>query len=145
MRKLKTMEWKGNMIRSWSIQEFDIQTMKSLGIKLPDAIKVDIDQNMTNNPYKFINFQDPFAYEFICSQHWMIDEWDINNLNLFEINLLLKKIEEEKNQIITQINETLNIEELINLKTDLILNNNKYMSYKYLKQEKEKELKNKRK
>ena len=145
MRKLESKEIKGIMYRTWYLQEFDLKTMQELNLELPDSIKMDIEMNLTGDENKFFSYSSPIDYDFIKSQHFFVDELDVANFNLYEIKIALKQVQRELSHLKQKTNKIYTKEEMENIKVELILNKNKYKSFMYLKEQKEKSLRNKRK
>ncbi len=145
MRKLVSIEKNGKMERTYQIQGIELETIKKLELPMPETIKVLLDLRENENLEKFYKFSDDISFFFINNQHWMVDEIDVVNLNLFELKKMLNYLIDERGKIIDSIRRVTTRDELEEIKVDLILNEYKNKCFEYLKKIKDLELKSKRK
>lgn len=145
MRKLVSIEKNGKMERTYQIQGIELETIKKLELPMPETIKVLLDLRENENLEKFYKFSDDISFFFINNQHWMVDEIDVVNLNLFELKKMLNYLIDERGKIIDSIRRVTTRDELEEIKVDLILNEYKNKCFEYLKKIKDIELKSKRK
>lgn len=145
MRKLVSIEKNGKMERTYQIQGIELETIKKLELPMPETIKVLLDLRENENLEKFYKFSDDISFFFINNQHWMVDEFDVVNLNLFELKKMLNYLIDEREKIIDSIRRVTTRDELEEIKVDLILNEYKNKCFEYLKKIKDIELKSKRK
>ena len=141
MRKLESIERNGNINRIWYIQKFDLETMKKIGLILPDTLN---QNSNVGDDYAFIKGSDQISSEFIRSQNWMVDEWDYVGMSLYELSLAGKFIKEDYDKLVKQINQIHNKQVIKELKIQLEIKKNNYQSVLYLiKNRKEENIKRK--
>ena len=145
MRMLESNEKNNIIYRNYKIQGIELETIKELDMPTPEAILSTIDLLDKEDLNKFYTFRDDKSFEFINNQHWMIDEIEVVSMNLYEINKALYYLIDERCRIIDSIRRIGTRDDLEDLKVDLILNDYKSKCFEYLKEQKEKELKSKRK
>ena len=145
MRILESKEKQGKIERSYKIQGIELEAIKKLEIPMPDNIKNLVELSSKMELEKFYNISDTFLFEFINNQHWMVNEEEVINLNLFELEKTIEYLITERERIIESIRRIGTRDELEEIKVDLILNDYRTKCFKYLKKIKEKENKNKRK
>lgn len=145
MRILVSKEKEGKIERSYQIQGIELEAIKKLEIPMPDNMKELVNLGTKENLEKFYNISDTSSFEFITNQHWMVNEEEVINLNLFELEKTIEYLITERERIIESIRRIGTRDELEEIKVDLILNDYRTKSFKYLNKIKEKENKNKRK
>ena len=137
MKKIEVKEKNGKIKRSWYIQGMELEVIKLLEIPIPKTIKTKINMESIEDIEKFYRFSDDEVFEFIKNQYWMIDEREVANLNLYEIEMLLDYLINERMKIIERISKAKTKNDLGEEKVDLILNYYRQQSFTYLKKERE--------
>lgn len=145
MRILESREKNGKIERSYQIQGIELEAIKKLEIPMPDNMKEIVNLGTKENLEKFYNIHNNSLFEFINNQHWMVNEEEVINLNLFELEKTIEYLITERERIIDSIRRIGTRDELEEIKVDLILNDYRTKCFKYLIKIKEKENKNKRK
>ena len=145
MRILVSKEKEGKIERSYQIQGIELEAIKKLEIPMPDNMKEIVNLGTKENLEKFYNIHNNSSFEFITNQYWMVNEEEVVSLNLFELEKTIEYLITERERIIESIRRIGTRDELEEIKVDLILNDYRTKSFKYLIKIKEKENKNKRK
>lgn len=131
--------------RIYLIQGIELEFIKKLQIPTPKSIEKAIETMDKNNLEKFYKFTKLEDIEFISNQHWMVTDVEVVYLNLFEIEKMRDYLLDERGKIIESIRRTGTRDGLEEIKVDLLLNEYRSKCFDYLKKEKEKEEKSKRK
>lgn len=136
----RSLKKNGEKLKKFYIQKQDIKTMHELGIKVPDKIKAIIDKGIKDEELKeFVLFSDQETIEFLLSQHWLREYRDVVGMNAYELELLIKIILKEIEELEKKIKNILNIDEINDIKTELIIKKNELQSFKYLLEDLKKE------
>lgn len=116
---------KGKYEYGYKIQLLDIKLMMELGIIIPDKMKEIYNEKIKESEITdYVYFNNPEIYEFIRRQYYIRNYVEYENMNLYELELLLnfynKRIEGLNNRI-SKIN---NKERLNDLETTFKIINN---------------------
>ncbi len=135
LREYVKYEYKeGKYKYGYYLQKLDIQFMMNLGISCPSQIK-----EIYGNGFKeeelpeYVYFKDPEVVEFISRQYYIRDFIELANMNLYEMELLLKYYEKQVLGLEKTINRISNKEKLVDLETKLKILKNEMQSIIYLR------------
>lgn len=118
----------------YKIQKIDIELMIELGIEIPLELKEIYGKGFEEEELKdYIYINNPVVIEFIKRQYYIRELSEFSNLNLLEINLLLKKYNQILQNLLNKKNIIKDKDQLNNLKTDIKILVNDILSIVYLK------------
>lgn len=130
MKRLKSLKYE----YGYKIQKLDIELMMELGLEVPKKFKEIYKDGFNENELcEYIYFKEPICVEFIKRQYYIRDYVEFSNMNIYELELLLKIYNQRFQKLSNRINIVTKKELLNDLQVELNILVNEMLGVIYLK------------
>ena len=130
MKRLKSSKYE----YGYKIQKLDIELMMELGLEVPPKFKEIYKDGFNENELcEYVYFNDSICVEFIKRQYYIRDYVEFSNMNIYELELLLKIYNQRFQNLSNKISIVTEKELLNNLQVEINILVNEMLSIVYLK------------